>query len=140
MYVCLYDCMRGCMYVRLQSGCHPFAPAAAKNSRMPSKGYPLTHYQPSHGTPTIVLHSCTQAVIHLLSSCISFFTPVSRINMDTRAQRQIAAGMELGMHLPVTSRLMWIAALLDSDSPGSYASNSSPCKLQSARLPWSDAR
>ena len=32
--------------------------------------------------------------------------------MDTRGQRQIAAGMELGMHLPVTSRLMWIAAVL----------------------------
>ena len=38
--------------------------------------------------------------------------------MDTRGQRQIAAGMGLGMHLPVTSGLrqevltpMWIAHL-----------------------------
>ena len=50
--------------------------------------------------------------------------------MDTRGQRQIAAGMELGMHLPVTSGLKQEVQLLLL-CPNTYVDNSSPFSLQS---------
>ena len=68
--------------------------------------------------------------------------------MDTRGQRQIAAGMELGMHLPVTSGLWLIVAtmtarlplacsLQDSDrgmaQAGNRAGKTQPCKQMGER-------
>ena len=53
--------------------------------------------------------------------------------MDTRGQRQIAAGMALGKHLPVTSGLMQEVQLLLL-CPNTYVDSSSPFSLQSARL------
>ena len=60
--------------------------------------------------------------------------------MDTRGQRQIAAGMGLGMHLPVTSGLRQAVQLLVL-CPNTYVDSSSPFSLQwlSARLPWSNS-
>ena len=57
--------------------------------------------------------------------------------MDTRGQRQIAAGMGLGMHLPVTSGLRQEVQLLLL-CPDTYVDSSSPFSLQSARLSWSN--
>ena len=58
--------------------------------------------------------------------------------MDTRGQRQIAAGMGLGMHLPVTSGLRQEVQLLLL-CPNTYVDSSSPFSLQSARLAGSDS-
>ena len=58
--------------------------------------------------------------------------------MDTRGQRQIAAGMGLGMHLPVTSGLMQEVQLL-LRRPNTYVDSSSPFSLQSAKLSWSNS-
>ena len=58
--------------------------------------------------------------------------------MDTRGQRQIAAGMELGMHLPVTSGLKQKVQLLLLH-PHAHVDSSFPFSLQSARLSWSNA-
>ena len=50
--------------------------------------------------------------------------------MDTRGQRQIAAGMGLGMHLPVTSGLRQ-EVQLSLLHPNTYADSSSlACSLQ----------
>ena len=57
--------------------------------------------------------------------------------MDTRGQRQIAAGMGLGMHLPVTSGLRQRSATIVVLCPNTYVDSSSPFSLQSARLSWS---
>ena len=57
--------------------------------------------------------------------------------MDTRGQRQIAAGMGLGMHLPVASG-PWQEVLLLLLCPNAYVDSSSPFSLQSARLSWSN--
>ena len=56
--------------------------------------------------------------------------------MDTRGQRQIAAGMGLGMHLPVTSRLEQEVQLLLLRS-NTYVEISFPFSVQFARLSWS---
>ena len=48
--------------------------------------------------------------------------------MDTRGQQQIAAGMGLGMHLPVTSGLWQEVQLLLSCS-NTYVDSSSPFSL-----------
>ena len=53
--------------------------------------------------------------------------------MDTRGQRQIAAGMGLGMHLPVTSGLRQEVQLL-SLCPNIYVDISSPFSLQPAAV------
>ena len=53
--------------------------------------------------------------------------------MDTRGQRQIAAGMELGMHLPVTSGLRQEVQLLLL-CPNTYVDSSSPFSLQPAAV------
>ena len=58
--------------------------------------------------------------------------------MDTRGQRQIAAGMELGMHLPVTSGLKQEVQLLLL-CPNTYVDSSSPFSLQSASLSWNNS-
>ena len=53
--------------------------------------------------------------------------------MDTRAQRQIAAGVGLGMHLPVTSGLRQEVELLLL-CPDAYVDSSSPFSLQPAAV------
>ena len=58
--------------------------------------------------------------------------------MDTRGQRQIAAGMGWGMHLPVTSGLKQEVQLLLL-CPNTYVDSSSPF-MQTARLSWSNSR
>ena len=58
--------------------------------------------------------------------------------MDTRGQRQIAAGMGQGMHLPVTSGLSHEVQLLLL-CPNTYVDSSSIFSLQSARLSWSNS-
>ena len=57
--------------------------------------------------------------------------------MDTRGQRQIAAGMGLGMHLPVASGF-WQEVRLLLLCPSTYVDSSSPFSLQSATLSWSN--
>ena len=54
--------------------------------------------------------------------------------MDTRGQRQIAAGTGLGIRLPVTSGLKQEVHLLLL-YPNIYVESSSPFSVQSARLP-----
>ena len=58
--------------------------------------------------------------------------------MDTRGQRQIAAGMGLGMHIPVTSGLKQEVQLLLLH-PDVYVESSSPFSVLSARLSWSNS-
>ena len=58
--------------------------------------------------------------------------------MDTRGQRQIAAAMGLGMHLPVTSGLKQEVQLLLL-CPNTYVETSSPFSVPSARLSWSNS-
>ena len=56
--------------------------------------------------------------------------------MDTRGQRQIAASIALGTHLPVTSVLRPEEQLLLLYS-GTNVDSSSPFGLQSVGLAWS---
>ena len=56
--------------------------------------------------------------------------------MDTRGQRQIAAG--IGMHLPVTSGLMQ-EVQLPLRRPNTYVDSSSPFSLQPARQSWNNS-
>ena len=58
--------------------------------------------------------------------------------MDTRGQRQIAADMRLGMHLPVTSGLKQKVQLLLLYH-NTYVESSSPFSMQSAKLSWSNS-
>ena len=58
--------------------------------------------------------------------------------MDTRGQQQIAAGMGLGMHLPVTSGLKQEVQLVLL-YPDVYVESSSSFSVQSARLSWSNS-
>ena len=58
--------------------------------------------------------------------------------MDTRGQRQIAAGMGLGMHLPVTSGLKQEVQQF-SLYPNIYIGRTPPFSMQPARLPWSNS-
>ena len=57
--------------------------------------------------------------------------------MDTRGQRQIAANMELGMHLPVTSEPSPEVQLLFL-YPSTYVDSSFPFGLQFVNLSWSN--
>ena len=80
MYVCNHVCMSVCMTVSVDvcmSVCNldaiPSRQLRPKILGCHPKATPLTHYQPSHGTPTIVLHSCTHSCSHSSPVVLHFF-------------------------------------------------------------------